>query len=762
MPVIVGTLGFPRMGPRRELTMALENYRTRNSGIDALQADVRALRAATWARQVGLGVTHPPSNDFSLHDHLLDASVLVGAIPANYGWSGGQVPLSTYFAMAHGIDKRPGLETVRWFDTHYHCVAPQLTRSQPFTLASTKPVDEFLEARALGIHTRPVLVGPVTWLTFGRSLDAELDPLSLLPGLLPVYVELLRRLAAAGADWVQIDEPCLVLDLDERTRAALRTTYRTLAREVPRVKLLLTTYFGGLGDNLGTALALPVAGLHLDLVRAPGQLAQALDRRPRDLSLSLGIVDGRNVWRADLPALLDLLEPALDRVGGDRLMLGPSCSLLHVPIDLDLETGLDTEFKSWLAFAVQKAEELTTLARALTEGRGAVRDMLDASAAAHDSRCRSIRVHDPLVRERVASVTAAMTRRPMSVADRRSVQRKRLPLPIFPTTTIGSLPQTTELRDAQSRHARGLLSDAAYTAILRRETKAAVRWQEEIGLDVLVHGAFERDDGVEYFAERLSGFAITRHGWIQSRGAQCVRPPVIFGDVSRPVRMTVEWNAYAQSLTGQPVKGLLTGPVTLLHESFVRDDRPPMEVCRQIALAIRDETIDLETAGIAVIQIDEPAIHKGLPLRQDGRASYLALATENFRLASSGVADDTQIHAHLCDSGISDLLDVITVMDVDVISMAAARSQMRALEAVVACRAPSEIGPGLYDVQALHCPTVGEMTALLNRASEWLYADRIWVNPDCGLRTRSWEEARPALLNMVAAAKAARCPFAGP
>lgn len=772
MPVVVSTLGFPRMGPRCELKSALESHWKGQTGADALQADARALRAATWARQAALGATHLPSNDFSFYDHMLDASVLIGAVPAAYGWTGGPVPLATYFSMACGIGGKagnrdgetglPALEKTRWFDTSHHCVIPELARGQSFTLASTKPVDEFLEAKALGLHTRPVLIGPVTWLRLATSRDGSRDPLSLLPGLLPVYAELLRRLIAAGADWVQIDEPCLVLDLDERTRSALRTAYGMLAREVPRAKLLLTTYFGGLGDNLDTALALPVDGLHLDLVRAPAQLAAVLERCPAHLALSLGVVDGRNVWRADLSAILDRLEPALARLGAERLMLGPSCSLMHVPIDLALEAGLDAEVKGWLAFAVQKVEELATLGRALTEGRNAVRDALDASVAARESRLRSARTHDPVVRDRIAGITAAMARRPTTVTDRRRVQRERLPLPIFPTTTVGTFPLTTELREARSRHAERLLPDAGYTAVLRRETEAAIRWQEEICLDLLVHGAFERDDPVQYFGERMSGFIVTRHGWVQRSGSDWVRPPIIVGDVSRPAPMTVAWSIYAQSLTDRPVKGLLTGPVSILHGSFVRDDLPRMEICRQIALAIRDEIGDLESAGIPVIQIDEPALHGGLPLRSADQADWLANAVDAFRLASSGVADATQIHTYLCGSAPDTLIDAVASMEADVVFTGTLFPVREQPGIFAGLRLSNEIGLGVYDACTQRCPTVDEMVERLKRACGPLYADRLWVNPNCGLKDRSWSEVRPALVNMVAAAKLVRQPFAGP
>jgi 5-methyltetrahydropteroyltriglutamate--homocysteine methyltransferase len=643
----------------------------------------------------------------------------------------------------------------KWFDTNYHYIVPEFSPGQEFVLSSMKAVDEFAEALAQNIRTRPVLVGPVTFLKLGKAKDQDFDPLSLLPGLLPVYAEVLRRLAATGAEWVQIDEPILVLDLSEAERAALRTAYATLAGAAPGLKLLVASYFGALGDNLPTALSLPVAGLHVDLRRGAGQLPAVLDGAPKDLVLSLGIVDGRNVWRADLSAALDVLEPVVERRGAEKIMLAPSCSLLHVPIDLEQEQNLDAELKSWLAFAVQKIGELTTLGRALDDGRSAVAAELEASATAAASRKSSPRTRDAAVRARLAAVAPAMTTRP-PFAERRRLQAEKLHLPAYPTTTIGSFPQTPEVRRARADNAKGLLDDAAYEAFLRAETEAAVLWQEDIGIDVLVHGEFERNDMVQYFGEQLSGYAFTQHGWVQSFGSRYVRPPIIFGDVSRPQPMTVAWSAFAQSLTDRPMKGMLTGPVTMLFWSFVRDDLPKAETCRQIALALRDEVLDLEAAGIGIIQIDEPAIREGLPLRRAAWDAYLAWAVECFRLTASGVAPATQIHTHMCYSEFNDIMPSVAAMDADVISIETARSQMELLDAFRGFRYPNEIGPGVYDIHSPRVPEVAEMVDLLGKAGERLAADQIWVNPDCGLKTRRWEEVRPALVAMVAAARALR------
>lgn len=764
----VATLGTPRIGLRRELKVALESFWSGKTDEAALLATAAGLRATNWARQKALGVSIIPSNDFSLYDHVLDTSVMVGAIPEIYDWSGGKVPLATYFAMArgaaggshdetcthghapgegHGV---PAQEMTKWFDTNYHYMVPEVFAGQTFSLSSTKPVDEFREAKALGYHTRPVLLGPVTFLKLAKSKDPTFDPLTLLPALLPVYIEVLRRLAANGADWVQMDEPCLVLDPDPAIQAAIRTAYGTIAYALPKVKIMLATYFGGLDTNLAIVQSLPIAGLHLDLVRAPEQLAAAL------LDIPLGVIDGRNVWRADLPGLVSRLQAVVARRGADHVQIAPSCSLLHVPIDLEQEKDLDADVKSWLAFSLQKMDELATLAAALAGNAAGVQDKLDASARAAAARKTSPKVHTPAVAARTATVTAQMKCRQSPFATRAAIQRERFGLPAFPTTTIGSFPQTPEVRQARSAHAKGALDDAAYEQFLREETARTVHWQEEIGLDVLVHGEFERNDMVQYFGEQLSGFAFTKHGWVQSYGSRYVRPPILFGDVSRPAPMTVGWWAYSQSLTQKPLKGMLTGPVTILNWSFVRDDVPRAAACQQIALAIRDEVQDLEQAGAAMIQIDEAALREGLPLRRSDWQTYLDWAVECFRICSAGVADGTQIHTHMCYSEFNDIIDAIAAMDADVISIETSRSKMELLDAFRTYKYPNEIGPGIYDIHSPRVPDVGEMTALMTLARARLSDSQLWVNPDCGLKTRKWQEVRPALVNMVAAARALR------
>jgi 5-methyltetrahydropteroyltriglutamate--homocysteine methyltransferase len=752
----VASLGTPRIGPRRELKMALESYWSGKSDEKSLVATAAVLRAANWARQQSLGITIIPSNDFSFYDQVLDTSVMVGAIPEIYRWNGGQVSLATYFAMARGSQTEtadeacahghhahghgmPAQEMTKWFDTNYHYIVPEFARGQKFALSSSKPVDEYREARALGYRTRPVLVGPVTYLKLGKSKDASLDPLSLLSDLLPVYVEVLRQLKAEGAEWVQLDEPCLALDLDANARDALRQAYAVFSEALPELKIMLTTYFGGLGDNLNTAMSLPVAGLHIDLVRAPNQLADVLKKAPRGLVLSLGIIDGRNIWRANLAGLLDRLEPVVAKRGAGAIQIAPSCSLLHVPVDLEQETALDSDLKSWLAFSVQKMAELATLGKALAGGRDSVGI-----------------IHDAAVAKRIATVSPAMGQRSSNFTERARTQREHFKLPAFPTTTIGSFPQTQEVRKARAAHVKGALGDAEYKKFLRDETARAVRWQEEIGLDVLVHGEFERNDMVQYFGEQLSGFAFTNHGWVQSYGSRCVRPPILFGDVSRPRPMTVEWWQYAQSLTAKPMKGMLTGPVTILNWSFVRDDLPRSASCRQIALAIRDEVTDLEKAGAKMIQIDEAALREGLPLRRAEWDDYLSWAVMCFRLCASGVHDETQIHTHMCYSEFNDIIGAIGAMDADVISIETSRSKMELLDAFKTYKYPNEIGPGVYDIHSPRVPEIGEMTDLLRLARLRLADEQLWINPDCGLKTRKWEEVKPALVNMVAAARELR------
>lgn len=759
---IAANLGHPRIGVDRELKRAVEGYWRGSTTREDLLTTARELRERHWRRQHDQGIDHIPSNDFSFYDHVLDTAVMVGAVPDRFGGASGTVDLDTYFAMARGVQEGSGaaaMEMTKWFDTNYHYIVPELHAQQRFAMSSTKPIDEFLEARALGIHTRPVLLGPVSFLLLSKAPADDVRPLDLLDDLLPVYAEVLGKLGAAGADWVQIDEPCLVLDLDPYEQQAFRRAYMVLSASAP--KLLLATYFGDLGDNLPVALTLPVEALHLDLVRAPEQLEAVLDEVPGELSLSLGVIDGRNVWRANLDDAASLVRTAVERLGAERVFVGPSCSLLHVPVDLEAEDDLDEEVGNWLAFARQKLDEI----RALAVGEDyddLSRRIFRESREANEARRTSTRVVVPEVRNRVQSVTPEMARRDHSFVERKAVQQRRLNLPLLPTTTIGSFPQTPEVRRVRSAFLAGDLSADQYDEFIAGQIDEVIRFQEAVGLDVLVHGEAERSDMVEYFGERLDGFLFTRNGWVQSYGSRCVRPPVIYGDVSRPEPMTVRWSSYAQSRTAKPMKGMLTGPVTILQWSFVRDDQPRATTCRQIALAIRDEVRDLAEAGLPVIQIDEPALREGLPLRRAEQPTYLAWAVEAFRLASAGVGDEIQIHTHMCYAEFGEIIDAIAAMDADVISMESSRSRMELLGAFRDHAYPNEIGPGVYDIHSPSIPSSEEMHALLERALEVIDPDKLWVNPDCGLKTRRWEEVEPALRGMVEAAAQVRATLPKP
>ena len=760
MTVSVASLGFPRIGPRRELKFALEKFWAGTISPAELEEAAQGLRTATWARQKALGVDWLPSNDFSLYDHVLDTSVMLGAIPARYGLASGQAAgLETYFAMARGATGGATCghahgsvtagEMTKWFDTNYHFIVPEIEPETRLQLGHIKPLQDYLEAKAQGFETRPVILGPVTWLSLAKEYGS--DPFDLLEEVLALYATVLARLEEAGAEWVQIDEPILVTDLTDRQRRAFTRTYAKLGRAGP--KIMLATYFGGLENNLSLAASLPVAGLHIDLARAPEQLDAVVKAVPQNRLLSLGVVDGRNIWRADLAALLDRLEP----LAAQRdLVLAPSCSLLHVPVDLQLESRLDDELKQWLAFAVQKIEELDLLRRALANGRESVAAELATAARATEARKTAARIHDRTVSERIAALTPDMRERRAGHAERVKTQSEVLNLPLFPTTTIGSFPQTGAVRKARAEYNRGVLDGKKYDAFLHQETERAIRWQEEAGLDMLVHGEFERNDMVQYFGEKLAGFAFTVNGWVQSYGSRCVRPPILYGDVSRPEPMTVDWWRYAQGLTDKPVKGMLTGPVTILNWSFVRDDQPREASCRQIALAIRDEVLDLEAAGCKAIQIDEAALREGLPLRERDWPAYLDWAVDCFRLAAAGVGNQTQIHTHMCYSEFNDILPSIGAMDTDVISIETARSQMELLAGFASYRYPSAIGPGIYDIHSARVPGEDEMVALMRLAQKHLRPEQLWVNPDCGLKTRGWDEVKPAIAAMVSAARTLR------
>ncbi|MFU8837513.1 MAG: 5-methyltetrahydropteroyltriglutamate--homocysteine S-methyltransferase [Thiohalomonadaceae bacterium] len=752
-------LGFPRIGARRELKFALESYWKGESKVEALKEIGAELRRRHWQEQSSLDWV--PVGDFAFYDQVLEMSFTLGNLPERVQAYDGDA-LDNYFRVARGrtaAAAEPAGEGVaagemtKWFDTNYHYIVPEFTATTEFSLDPTRLLEQLAEAIEQGVSAKPVILGPVSYLALGKSKDGS-DRLALLARLLPVYAELLEHLAEAGAQWVQIDEPILVTDLDAEWRHAFNTAYHHLKGS--RVKLLLASYFGELGDNAYLVANLPVAGLHIDAVRGRDGVQPLLNLLPGgDKVVSLGVIDGRNIWKTDLQALLDWLEPIAARLG-ERLWLAPSCSLLHVPVDLDSEQQLDAEIASWLAFAKQKLEELRVLAAALNHGRDAVREELIANAAACEARRNSPRVNNPAVKAEVAAITPEMGKRRSPYAERAKRQAARLKLPLFPTTTIGSFPQTAEIRQARRRFKRGELDEAAYQTVMLAEIARCVEAQEALGLDVLVHGEAERNDMVEYFGEQLEGYAFSQFGWVQSYGSRCVKPPILYGDIHRPRAMTVAWTQYAQSLTDKPMKGMLTGPVTILNWSFVRDDQPRAESCRQLALAIREEVQDLEQAGVRVIQIDEAALREGLPLRRSQWQGYLDWAVEAFRITVGGVADETQIHTHMCYSEFNDITEAIAAMDADVITIETSRSDMELLDVFDEFEYPNEIGPGVYDIHSPNIPTEQYMVALMRKAAERIPAERLWVNPDCGLKTRQWVEVVPALRNMVAAARTLR------
>ena len=749
-------LGFPRVGVKRELKFAEENYWKGAGTREALLATAKDLRLRHWRLQNDAGIDDIPCNDFSLYDQMLDMSCLLGCVPRRFGWQSDVVDLYTYFAMARGSKTAAAMEMTKWFDTNYHYIVPEFEEGMRFRIGSTKLFDELAEARAVGIEPTPVLIGPVSYLLLGKAKYPNCDLARIAERLLPVYGQILKSLADQSVSRVQIDEPCLVTDLSREARALYPMAYRALAQAAP-LSINLTTYFGDLDDNRHLAFSLPVSSVHVDLARAPEQLEPCIEAAlANNKRLSLGVVDGRNVWRNDLSRSLAAVERAAAVLGEERVAVGPSCSLLHSPCDLKEERAMDPGIRSWLAFATQKLDEVAALKRGVTSGRSTIAHELKASNDVQSARRGSPRIHDSRVAQRVDSVIPPMLNRGRAFAERRKLQASEFKLPLFPTTTIGSFPQTAEIRAARAAHKAGRLEPQAYEAAMRKEIEGMVRFQERIDLDVLVHGEPERNDMVEYFGEQLEGYVFSENGWVQSYGSRCVKPPIIYGDVSRPQPMTVKWSKFAQSLTPRIMKGMLTGPVTMLQWSFVRDDQPRAQTCRQIALAIRDEVLDLEAAGIRIIQIDEPAIREGLPLRREQWPAYLRWAVEAFRLSAAGVRDHTQIHTHMCYSEFNDIMDAVAAMDADVISIETSRSHMELLDAFVTFRYPNEIGPGVYDIHSPRVPSASDMGALLDKARGVLKAEQIWVNPDCGLKTRGWPEVERALVNMVSVAKTAR------
>ncbi|TXK51294.1 5-methyltetrahydropteroyltriglutamate--homocysteine S-methyltransferase [Pontibacter qinzhouensis] len=759
--MLTNNLGYPRVGAQRELKKACEQYWAGKVSQHELFQVKSQLLKQNWLTQQAAGIDLIPSNDFSFYDQVLDMSLTVGNIPARYSpvltQNKGNSELDLYFAMARGYQKDgldvKAMEMTKWFDTNYHYIVPEFLPNQTFSLFSTKVFADFEESKqVLGHASKPVLLGPVSYLLLGKEKEAGFHRIELLQNLLPVYIQLLNQLRERGAVWVQFDEPFLAMDLTENEKKAYEYAYREIKRQCAGIKTLVATYFEGLHDNAALAATLPVCALHLDLVRAPQQLDQVLPLLSKKKSLSLGVVDGRNIWKNDYNQSLELLQQAIDQLGEERVMIAPSCSLLHVPFDLDLETKLSPEIKNWLAFAKQKLQEVGDLQRILHGDEALLLQNQQAAAL----RKQSALIHKPAVKARTAAITEQDAQRHSSFASRQQKQYEEFQLPLFPTTTIGSFPQTADIRQLRARLKKGELTQAQYEQEIERATEEVIRWQESLHLDVLVHGEFERNDMVEYFGELLEGFAFTQNGWVQSYGSRCVKPPVIYGDVSRPEAMTVRWSTYAQSLTSKLVKGMLTGPVTILQWSFVRDDQPRSETTLQIALAIRDEVVSLEESGIRIIQIDEPAIREGLPLRRAHWQAYLDWAIKAFRVSASGVKDETQIHTHMCYSEFNDIIASIADMDADVITMETSRSQMELLEAFADFAYPNEIGPGVYDIHSPRVPSVEEMVSLLEKAATLLPARNLWVNPDCGLKTRKWPETEESLKNMVQAARIVR------
>lgn len=756
---IAHNLGFPRIGAKRELKFAQEKYWRGEIDSTELAACGKQLRSTHWQQQSQLDFL--PAGDFSFYDQVLDMSFTLGNIPSraiNLS-NANTAELDTYFRIARGRSANDNDccsinagEMTKWFDTNYHYIVPEFTKDTNFTLHPEKLLEQIAEAKTHNAHVKPVIIGPVTYLWLGKEKDNS-NKLELLDRLLPAYQDLLAAFASAGIEWVQIDEPILVTELNQEWRNALRHSYQAL-QESP-VKLLLATYFGSLDDNLALVSQLPVAGVHLDAINAKDEVHTLIDSLPESCVISLGVINGRNIWKTDLHATLAWLEPIAARLQ-ERLWIAPSCSLLHVPVDLNSETSLDPEIKSWLAFAQQKLNELTTLQTALNEGRHQVTAALQANQQALDSRRQSSRVNNPIVQQAVSNINVTLGQRQSDYQRRALIQRNQLNLPLYPTTTIGSFPQTPDIRTARLQFKNHNISEEQYTLLMKQEIQHAVDQQEALGLDVLVHGEAERNDMVEYFGEQLQGYAFSQFGWVQSYGSRCVKPPILFGDISRPKAMTVKWTQYAQSLTKKPMKGMLTGPVTLLNWSFVRDDQPRSVSCYQLALAIREEVKDLEQAGVKIIQIDEAALREGLPLRQSQWQAYLNWAIESFRISANGVSDETQIHTHMCYSEFNDIISAIADMDADVITIETSRSDMELLDVFDHFNYLNEIGPGVYDIHTPNTPTQAQMVALIDKAAERIPAERLWINPDCGLKTRQWKEVLPALQNMVAAATTLR------
>ncbi|VEJ22300.1 5-methyltetrahydropteroyltriglutamate--homocysteine S-methyltransferase [Neisseria animaloris] len=745
--------GYPRIGAKRELKFAVEAFWKGAKSEAELQEVAAEIRRLNWATQKAAGADLLPVGDFSFYDHVLDLLCTLGAIPKRFGFDAANLSLPEYFQLARGNATQFAMEMTKWFDTNYHYIVPEWHADTEFKVNAKNLIAQIKEAKAQGHDIKPTLVGPVTLLWLGKAKDDNFKRISLLPKLLPAYAQLLRELAAEGVDWIQIDEPILSADADANWIKAVETAYKEFANT--GVRIIIGTYFASAAEHLNLLKALPVHGVHIDCVRAPEQLSVFADAWPENKVLSVGLIDGRNVWRANLSKVIDTLKPVQDKLG-NNLWIAPSCSLLHSPQDLAVEEKLDAEIKNWMAFAAQKLVELGVVKQALAHGKDSVKEAIAASDAAAADRATNKKIHNDAVKARVANLPEGADQRKSPFAERIKAQQAWMNLPVLPTTTIGSFPQTTEIRQARAAFKKGELSAADYDAAMKKEIAYCVEVQEKLELDVPVHGEAERNDMVEYFGEQLAGYCFTQFGWVQSYGSRCVKPPIIFGDVSRPEPMTVYWSAYAQTLTKRPMKGMLTGPVTMYKWSFVRDDIPLSEVAKQIALALNDEVLDLEKAGIKVIQIDEPAIREAMPLKKAQWDEFLAWACEAFRLSSTGAEDSTQIHTHMCYSEFNDILPAIASMDADVITIETSRSDMELLTAFGDFKYPNDIGPGVYDIHSPRVPTAAEVEKLLRKAMEVVPVERLWVNPDCGLKTRGWKETIEQLEVMMEVTKKLR------
>ncbi|QLR05338.1 5-methyltetrahydropteroyltriglutamate--homocysteine S-methyltransferase [Providencia rettgeri] len=754
MSVINHTLGFPRVGLKRELKRAQEDYWAGKIDQSALLETGYQLRVRHWEQQKNAGVDLLPVGDFAWYDQVLTTSLLLGNVPPRHQNEDGSVDLDTLFRVARGRAPtgKPAAagEMTKWFNTNYHYIVPEFQQGQQFKLSWNQLFDEVDEALKLGHHVKPVVIGPITYLWLGKVKGPAFDRLSLLKDLLPVYQEILTRLAEKGVEWVQIDEPALVLDLPLEWQNAYQQAYQSLAG---KTNLLLTTYFDGISHHLDVIKQLPVQGLHVDVVAGKDDIAALHQALPKDWVLSLGLINGRNVWKGDLGEKFQRVKPLL---GERTLWVGSSCSLLHSPIDLNDETRLDAEVKSWFAFALQKCEELALLTKTLNQPTAENIAALETYSAPIRARRTSSRVNNAQVAQRLAAINSKDTERTRPYVERAELQRQRFNLPLWPTTTIGSFPQTSEIRSLRLDFKKGNVDQLNYRTSISEHIKQAIKEQELLDIDVLVHGEAERNDMVEYFGEHFDGYVFTQNGWVQSYGSRCVKPPVIIGDISRPEAITVEWAKYAQSLTDKPVKGMLTGPVTILCWSFPREDVSRETIAKQIALALRDEVDDLQKAGIGIIQIDEPALREGLPLRRDEWNDYLTWAVDAFKLSAAIADDETQIHTHMCYCEFNDIMDSIAALDADVITIETSRSDMDLLDAFEDFDYPNEIGPGVYDIHSPNVPNVEWIVALLRKAAQRVPVERLWVNPDCGLKTRGWTETRQALANMVEAAKKLR------